>query len=526
MISNRPPPPEPPPADYRRRVVVKFRPGVALPYSAAAADSLARQGGGEWSALAAEYPGITLAPYFSTLPEATLRDFAARPPAGGKAAPSLASYFAIEPPAGVEPERVAAAVAAWPNVETAYVEGGPTPPPLDPSNDPRNASQGYQDAAPVGIGARAAWAKATGSGIGFVDLEQGWTLNHEDLAAAGITLISGVNTAYTGHGTAVLGEVAAVDNTLGGMGIAPAATTRVVSQYRAGGGYNTAEAILSAVGVMAAGDVLLLEAQTVHPNATGYVPVEVEQAVFDAIEFATAQGIVVVEAAGNGSEDLDQFEDTLGRKILNRGSPDFRDSGAIMVGAASSAVPHTRLGFSNFGSRIDCFGWGENIDTCGDGWTGNATSTYTGSFGGTSGASPIVTGAALLVQSWAVGTGKGRYSPADLRALLSDPARNTQSADPAVDRIGVMPDLGEIFGPGLVRRPRRWGYVLAWAWLILLGGLLITPGGTLCIKCGPGDPGYIGDPVIYVLAIGAIVLGILGLVNGARAPQAEVQGMR
>src|SRR5687768_3857297 len=111
MISNRTPPPEPPPADYRRRVVVKFRPEVSLPYSAAAADSLAQQGGGEWNALAADYPGITLAPYFSTLPEATLRDLAARAPGAGKAAPGFASYFAIEPPAGVEPERVAAAVA-------------------------------------------------------------------------------------------------------------------------------------------------------------------------------------------------------------------------------------------------------------------------------------------------------------------------------------------------------------------------------------------------------------------------------
>jgi hypothetical protein len=522
MISNEVPEAAPPPPDYRPRVVVKFRPGVTLPYSAAAADALGARGGGEWSALAAANPGITLAPYFSTLPEPALRDLEARAQRGKG---GFSSYFAIETPAGAEPGRIAEAVAAWPNVETAYVEGGPTPPPLlNPADDPRNANQKYQDSAPAGIGARWAWTQADGSGVGFVDLEQGWTLNHEDLAGAGITLISGVNTAYTGHGTAVLGEVVAVDNALGGMGIAPKAATRVVSQYRTGGGYNTAEAILSAVGVMAAGDVLLLEAQTSYPTAAGYVPVEVEQAVFDAIEFATSQGVVVVEAGGNGSVDLDAFTDTLGRQVLNRSSPDFRDSGAIMVGAASSAVPHTRLGFSNFGSRIDCFGWGENIDSCGDGWTGNATTSYTSSFGGTSGASPIVTGAALLLQSWAVARGKPRFTPAELRARLSDPAVNTHSANPAADRIGVMPDLEAMMARIRVARP--WPYVLAWAWIIIVGGLMITPGGVWCIKCGRADPGYIGDPVINVLGIGALVIGIAGLAAALRAPRAEVQGAK
>ncbi|WP_353826571.1 hypothetical protein [Agromyces sp. SYSU T0242] len=92
------------------------------------------------------------------------------------------------------------------DVETAYVEGGPTPPPVNAGDDPRSGNQGYLDAAPDGIDARWAWGATDGTGIGFVDLEQGWTLNHEDLAAAGITIISGVSQAYAWHGTAVLGR--------------------------------------------------------------------------------------------------------------------------------------------------------------------------------------------------------------------------------------------------------------------------------------------------------------------------------
>ena len=59
--------------------------------------------------------------------------------------------------------------------------------------------------------------------------------------------------------------------------------------------------------------MLLLEAQTSHANASGYVPVEVEDAVFDAIRAAVDDGIIVVEA------------DPWGPLMVERVSPDVRD---------------------------------------------------------------------------------------------------------------------------------------------------------------------------------------------------------
>ena len=150
---------------------------------------------------------------------------------------------------------------------------------------------------------------------------------------------------------------------------------------------------------------------------------------------------MVVEAAGNGSIDLDISTDPSGDSTLNRGSSDFQDSGAIMVGAGSATVPHSRLSFSNHGSRIDAYGWGESIDTTGDGWTGTSTTTYTGSFGGTSGASPIVAGAALLFQAWRRSYGLSPFTATEIRCIRSDPRCNTSSADPTGDRIGAMPNL-------------------------------------------------------------------------------------
>lgn len=359
------------------------------------------------------------------------------------------SYFKVICQKEVDPKDVAKVISRWPSVETAYVENGPTPPPVSPVDDPLSVKQGYLDAAPIGIDARWTWEVSDGTGIGFVDVERGWTLDHEDLKDANIALINGLNKDYHGHGTAVLGEVVGVDNKYYGIGIAPRARARVVSQWQTSQDYSTSKAIIHAANNMKYGDVMLLEAQTRDSQEQPFLPVEVEVLVFEAIKTATSRGIVVVEAGANGGVDLDTYRNSYGKYIFNRGSSDFLDSGAIVVGAASSAFPHRRLSFSvneasNFGNRIDCYAWGENITTCGDGWMGTGKSNYTMSFGGTSGASPIVAGAAVLLQSWGVRRNPQPYSPDTIRTLLSNLTLNTLSGKPKDDRIGVMPNLRAI----------------------------------------------------------------------------------
>ena len=418
-----------------RRIVVKFR---RPQQGGATTDDIVHEN--VLQSLAQSLPGASVQPYFADTGLATTSDLDEAVPGSGSA---FRSFVAVDPPAGTDPVALARSIGARDDVEIAYVEGGPTPPPVTPANNPLASRQGYLNPAPLGIDALWAWTLADGSGVNFVDVERGWTLDHEDLVAANISIISGINKDYNGHGTAVLGEVVGVDNHIGIVGIAPGAKARVVSQWRTATNYQTADAIRNAVQGLRAGDVLLLEAQTTYSTVAGFLPVEVEDVVFTAIRFATDSGIIVIEAGGNGTNDLDAFRDTNGRQVLNRASADFRDSGAIMVGAAAAGVPHGRLPFSNFGSRIDCYAWGEDIQTTGDGWTGNLTNTYTPQFGGTSGASPIVTGAAILLQSWARER-QHNYAPNDVRTLLSDGALNTPSANPPVDRIGVMPNLKRI----------------------------------------------------------------------------------
>jgi hypothetical protein len=211
---------------------------------------------------------------------------------------------------------------------------------------------------------------------------------------------------------------------------------------------------MTAISELDYGDVILLEAQIFDSAGnSGLWPVEIQDAVFDSIRLATAQGITVVEAGGNGmnysgaGNDLDNYVNSKGRKILNPSSPDFRDSGAILVAGSSDRMPHTPIRHSNFGRRIDCYGWGERVSTAGShlGPPDIAIHAYRQKIGGTSSASSIITGAAILVQSIAESYQHVRLSSKQMRQILGNDFLGTPSANGrSIDRIGVMPDLKKI----------------------------------------------------------------------------------
>ncbi len=55
--------------------------------------------------------------------------------------------------------------------------------------------------------------------------------------------------------------------------------------------------------------------------------------------------------------------------------------------------------------------------------------------------------------------------------------------------------------------------ILALVWIIIVGGLLITPGGIFCIVCGAtiDASGFIGKTAVFVIGIVSIFIGIIGL---------------
>lgn len=122
----------------------------------------------------------------------------------------------------------------------------------------------------------------------------------------------------------------------------------------------------------------------------------------------------------------------------------YRDSGAILVGSATSSVPHRPMCHTNYGSRIDVYAWGENVMTTGYGDHFDSgqddCQDYSADFGGTSSASPMIVGAAANIQGILRARGDSLLSPAEMRAILANNGTEHDVAAP-VKPIGVMPDL-------------------------------------------------------------------------------------
>ncbi|MBJ8109354.1 S8 family serine peptidase [Bacillus cereus group sp. N6] len=437
-----------------KQIIVKFNADLKLPYEDGIEKQIQAQASDKvLEDLLVEYPDVTFTRLFTSVSPEEIQDLEVKAP--NNVSTSLLNYYILQTQNGEQKEELVDKLKTSSLIEDVYMQKQEkiTPPEvqissvaLSPNNNPRFKQQGYLEAAPYGINAPFAWGVqgGNGNGITFVDMEYGWLLNHEDLVHQNIELMSGRNIdQHVGHGTSVLGIVSSEDNEVGNIGIAPKA--KVISQIRDNGQYNTADAILSAVNHLEAGDVLLLEAQASFDGyGDKYLPVEVQPDIFDAIRAGTDKGVVIIEAGANGWNDLDQFKDRNGKQVLNRNSKEFKDSGAIMVGAGSSSFPHERMWFSNYGSRIDVYGWGENVDTTTAEQSRSAVNLYTTSFSGTSSASPIIAGAATLVQSIAKKNLGQPYRPSELRTILSNHNTGTKSKNPYADKIGVLPDLKSI----------------------------------------------------------------------------------
>jgi serine protease len=333
----------------------------------------------------------------------------------------------------------------------AYPEEIVTPPLLNNAiNEPRFFEQQYLHLAPAGIAAEWVWQEHQifGEGVRLVDLEQNWDLNHGEFAAnpphlEANSILNDADLQDQIHGTAVLGIIYAGVNNEGIVGVAPGIDEAwALSHYRLNPTSNQekpgqvvdAIAAILVGGQIQAGDVLLLEVE----RGSGW-PIETDSASLDAIRLAIAHEIVIIEPAGNAGRNLDSFSPFLSAaQPLNAAHAGFEESGAILVGASTpnldTPVSHGPAFLSNFGGRINCFAWGNQVVTVGD-----------DNFGGTSAAAAIIAGAALLLQSVYKKHHNGQpLTPAIMREWLSDPETGTHPSTNTARPIGIMPDLAAI----------------------------------------------------------------------------------
>ena len=247
-----------------------------------------------------------------------------------------------------------------------------------------------------------------------------------------------------------------VANSTGCVGISHAAKA-VVHSAVINGVFNAAQALTNATSQLKAGDVILIELQGTGPN-NKYVAMQYWSDIFSAIVAATAKGIMVVEAAGNGNEnfDLPIFSNTglqkdSGAIVVGAGVPpsnafDFDGDGGFGASYQNIGVPRSRIWFSDYGKIVNVQGWGFHVATLAYGdMQGDSSENkwYTLRFSGTSSASPIVTGALACIQGRAKAKNGSPLTPAKVRQILMSSGTPQQPGPgvPLSQRIGPLPNL-------------------------------------------------------------------------------------
>ncbi|MGA5895076.1 S8 family serine peptidase [Streptomyces venetus] len=352
--------------------------------------------------------------------------------AKGYEAPNLARFVTLHFADDADTLRIAERLDGLPEVERAIAVPAALPPTVTAEPSTALAPAGPQSEPLVGksgtvvvdtatglenqwyifrCGVNQAWGRSTGRGVVIADVDWGCRTSHTDLAPN----ITNRFNAFDGstdvthggsvsHGTGVMGLAGAAVNNLGMAGVASAASLWVVQADSGTGpdlGGNAWARGIDWVRTTNSGGrrkVVILEVQTGSFGNYEYIP-----SVNAAIKTAIAAGVVVCVAAGNGDRDAGIGDD---------GKP-IPETGSILVGAtAYDATVNKRAWFSNYGPRIVVSAPGDSSHdvTCDSG----SDSAYRNNFGGTSGATPKVAGAAALMLA-----ANPRLSHAEVRRILN-----------------------------------------------------------------------------------------------------------
>jgi len=250
------------------------------------------------------------------------------------------------------------------------------------------------------IDADVAWTTSTGSAVKVAIIDSGIDLDHPDLKVYG-----GYNAVYPrkswnddyGHGTHVAGIVAALDNDIGVVGVAPDAHLYAVKVLnRAGAGFTSD--IIDGLNWCIENGIQVANMSIGSSSCS--------QSYYDAVKAAHNEGITIVAAAGNNGQ-------TDGGIVCPAIWP---ETIAVSATNESDGLAY----FSSYGEEVDLAAPGQGINS-----TWNNGYYYVGS--GTSMATPHVAGTVALILKTNPGLydldGDG-WDPEEIRQKLYDTAED------------------------------------------------------------------------------------------------------
>jgi thermitase len=225
-----------------------------------------------------------------------------------------------------------------------------------------------------------AWERSKGEGVKIAVIDTGVDIDHPDLAK---NLLPGINFVDSSkqpwddnqHGTHVAGIIAAENNEIGMVGVAPSAKimpVKVLDRHGNGNLVNVAKGIRWAVDEGKA-DLICMSLGSPNPV----------QEVRKAIQYAESKHVVCFVAAGNAGMSKNIFYPA-----------EYPET--IAIGSIDENL--ARSGFSNTGENLDFMAPGNRIfSTIPDNWYAMLS--------GTSMATPFATGVAALVLSYSRNNG-------------------------------------------------------------------------------------------------------------------------
>ena len=270
-------------------------------------------------------------------------------------------------------------------------------------------------------------AAGSGSGVRVAVIDTGVDIKHRDLKGAyatgyGKDCVRRKNKTLmdlNGHGSHVAGIIAAQNNAVGTVGVAPGARIVPVRVLNAEGSGSFSAVLCGIDYVARRADRIQVANLSLGANCGGRC--EFGAPHHKGLRKLWNRGVTVVVAAGNEGIDADESDPAFIDELIT--------VSAYMDGNGQISSRDRYANFSNFGPGVDIGAPGVNI-----------LSTVPGGydrFSGTSMAAPFVAGVAAVIEETSRGT------PADVRsalltsALASYPGRGTRHPEPLLRMPGV-----------------------------------------------------------------------------------------